>query len=685
MLEITEQRRRLPATGLSRLRDTSESGAAPGFFEVVGKRCFTSSCHYCDRQFSLRTRLEGGCASDAPEASMNADRKSTYARRRFLFISMVFAALQLAAMALSWAAVEVINSARAFVTGESLYSKGQNAAIVSLYDYIQTGDEHYFTAFRASIQVPIGDRLAREAIDRPVPDREAAVAGLLQGRINPKDIPGLIRVYSWFRRWGPFEKAVNDWVTGDQLIARLSERAEDLHRKALSGRLAHDERRLIIDDLHELSGALLELEDSFSEHVGDAAREATAIVVIVLSASGLLLCILGIGFIWSSYRNEVKAELSVKESEKRFRAYAEIASDWFWETDDALRISYLSARFARATGARPDALLGKTYEQAGLAMMSRGRLWQHLSRPTRRPAFRRVACRYVLPDGSEQYWSLSGSPMFTAEGRFLGYRGTGTDISAEIRSREALREAKAMTDIASRAKSEFIANMSHELRTPLNAIIGFSEVIKSRHFGEALERYVSYASDIHSSATHLLSIINDILDMSKIESGQTDLHEEIVMLGDVIYAVVKLLRQKIELASLSLSVTLAPGLPPIRGDARKLKQIVMNLLSNSVKFTPAGGDISITAGHDAPGNLRIEIRDTGIGMRVHEIPKALAPFGQVDSSLARKHEGTGLGLPLVKALTELHGGSFTLSSEPGRGTIAVVILPRQRFVLNAAE
>jgi PAS domain S-box-containing protein len=616
---------------------------------------------------------------------MKADRKSTHARRRFLFISLVFAALQIAALVLSWMAVEVINSARAYVTGESLYSKGQNAAIVSLYDYIQTGDERYFAAFRAAIQVPIGDRLAREAIDRPVPDEKAATAGLLQGRINPRDIPGLIRVYSWFRQWGPFEKAVNDWVTGDQLIARLAARAEDLHQKAQSGRLAREERQLIIAELHQLSGALLELEDSFSEHVGEAAREAAALVVALLGASSFLLCALGIGFIWSSYRNELNAELSLKESEKRFKTYAEIASDWFWETDADLRISYLSPRFARATGARPESLLGKTHQEAGLVMMSRGRLWQRMDGPARRPAFRRVACRYRLPDGTEQYWSLSGSPMFTTDGRFLGYRGTGSDISAEIRSRHALREAKAMTEIASRAKSEFIANMSHELRTPLNAIIGFSEVIKSRHFGNALDRYVSYASDIHTSATHLLSIINDILDISKIESGQAELHEEILVLGDVIYPVVKLLRQKVEGANLSLNVALAPGLLPLRGDARKLKQIVMNLVSNSVKFTPSGGDISIAADYDQRGNLRIEIRDTGIGMCAHDIPKALAPFGQVDSSLARKHDGTGLGLPLVKALTELHDGSFALSSEAGRGTTAVVTLPRRRFVLSAAE
>lgn len=606
-------------------------------------------------------------------------------KSRFLLISFIFAAIQIAALALSWTAVQVINTTRAYATGESFYSKGENAALLNLYDYAQTGDEKYFAAFRSAIQVPLGDSMAREAMDGAVPDTRAATAGLLQARTHADDVPGVIRLFHWFRHWGPFENAVDDWRTGDELIGRLSAAAEELHRKVQRGSITEEERRRFADEMHNVSGKLIHLEDSFSEHIGDAARAATSLVISMLGMSSLLLWTLGVSFIWYSYRHELKADLQVKESERRFRDFAEIASDWFWETDDALRICYISERFAEATGARARDIFGRTHQEVGLQFMGRERSWQRLGRLGKPQSFRRASCRYILSDGSEQYWSISGSPMFAADGRFIGYRGTGSNVSTEVRSRHALQEAKTMSEIASRAKSEFLANMSHELRTPLNAIIGFSEIIKNKLFDEALDRYVAYAQDIFSSATHLLSIINDILDISKIESGQAELHEEEVVLADVIYTVVQLLRQKIEDAKLSLNLELTPGLPTIYADARKFKQIMMNLLSNSIKFTPSGGKISISASLDAARYLRIEIKDTGIGMSLRDIPKALAPFGQIDSSLARRHEGTGLGLPLAKALTELHGGSFALSSEPGRGTSVVITLPSTRFRLSAAQ
>jgi signal transduction histidine kinase len=278
---------------------------------------------------------------------------------------------------------------------------------------------------------------------------------------------------------------------------------------------------------------------------------------------------------------------------------------------------------------------------------------------------------------------ISGVPVFGDDGSFMGYRGTGRNVSEEVHAKHALEDAKTQSELANRAKSEFLATMSHELRTPLNAIIGFAEVIKDRLFGPAMDRYAEYAKDIFSSGQHLLSIINDILDMSKIEAGQMDLSEEEVAVTEVVESVVKLLSQKVDNAQISLT-TETSDLLFIRGDRRKLKQILMNLLSNATKFTPAGGKVSIVSFLNPNGDLRIEVRDTGIGMAPDQIPKALAPFGQVDSTLARKHEGTGLGLPLVKALVEIHGGHFSIVSKPGHGTNAIVVLPKARVLRLAA-
>jgi len=245
--------------------------------------------------------------------------------------------------------------------------------------------------------------------------------------------------------------------------------------------------------------------------------------------------------------------------------------------------------------------------------------------------------------------------------------------------KQRLRIEKDGAIAASRAKSEFLANVSHELRTPLNAIIGFSEVIKTEMFGSLSERYRTYSSDIYDSGTHLLGLINDILDLSKLEAGQVTLHEEAVDVAATVEACVNLMKEPARKAGVHLSVSLDYDVPYLLADERRLRQILINLLSNAVKFTPEGGDVRLSTKRVADG-VALTVRDTGIGIAAEDIPRALTRFGQVDSKISRKHEGTGLGLPLVKHLAELHGGSLTLVSEVNVGTIATVLLPVMRIV-----
>ena len=213
---------------------------------------------------------------------------------------------------------------------------------------------------------------------------------------------------------------------------------------------------------------------------------------------------------------------------------------------------------------------------------------------------------------------------------------------------DALRVAKEAAEKANRAKSEFLANISHELRTPLNAIIGFSEVMMQGILGPvANESYLGYLKDIHDSGIDLLNIINDILDLSKAEAGKLELSEQTVDVAAVLDAVCRLMAAKIDGAGLTVVTHLAPKLSLLFCDRLKLKQILLNLLSNAVKFTPAGGRIEITAASDAERGFAIAIRDTGIGIATEDIPRVLQPFEQVESSLSRSHNGTGLGLPLT--------------------------------------
>ena len=233
---------------------------------------------------------------------------------------------------------------------------------------------------------------------------------------------------------------------------------------------------------------------------------------------------------------------------------------------------------------------------------------------------------------------------------------------------------------ANRTKSEFLANMSHELRSPLNAIIGFSEIMKDQLFGAlGSAQYREYAFDIWMSGRHLLDLINDILDLSKIEAGKLDLVESRFDLGGTIATCMRIVAGRAEQAEVSIRSTLGADGIVLWADERKIKQILINLLTNAIKFTKPGGRVKVGV-VEREGWLEIEISDTGIGIAPHDVEVAFAAFGQVDSSLARKHEGTGLGLPLSRSLTEMHGGRLLLESELGIGTTVRVGLPVDRII-----
>jgi signal transduction histidine kinase len=271
--------------------------------------------------------------------------------------------------------------------------------------------------------------------------------------------------------------------------------------------------------------------------------------------------------------------------------------------------------------------------------------------------------------------------------RSLFVAGVGYFLVQQLRWREAaeteLVNAKEMAEYASRAKSEFLANMSHELRTPLNAILGFSEIIKSRQFGPSSERYPDYAGHIFSSGQHLLALINDILNLSKLEAGQFVLQEEEVDLAATAEACMTLVETQARGAKIRLSMSLDYGARFIRADERRLRQILINLLSNAVKFTSEGGHVRLSSAQKN-GGLAIAVSDTGIGMAPDDIPTALTPFGQVDSKVRRKQEGTGLGLPLARQLVELHGGTFVIESKINVGTTVTFVLPPERMIAPPA-
>ena len=249
---------------------------------------------------------------------------------------------------------------------------------------------------------------------------------------------------------------------------------------------------------------------------------------------------------------------------------------------------------------------------------------------------------------------------------------------------DELRTASHQAEAASRAKTDFLANMSHELRTPLNAIIGFSEVIKSEMLGPlGIDRYRYYAKDIFDSGHHLLAVINDILDISKVEAGQYELNEEALDLTNLIEQSLCLVRERAKSRRLDLIVDITPKLPNVLVDQRLIKQSLINLLSNAVKFSPGPGSVRVRARVELDGTMILSVADSGIGIAEKDIAKALQPFNQVGSALTGGHEGTGLGLPLAKSFLEVQGGSLEIASQIGKGTTVTLRLPAERVLSKA--
>lgn len=357
------------------------------------------------------------------------------------------------------------------------------------------------------------------------------------------------------------------------------------------------------------------------------------------------------------------------------------AADWFWETDREHRLTFMSDRMLTTYDFKPSDVLGRTRldlakhrgppEQAALK--------EHQADLEAHKPFRDF--EYCLNDGMgiPRYARISGAPVFDDMGEFIGYRGFARDVTRERLSDQALRTAKEEAELANRAKTEFLANMSHELRTPLNSIIGFSDILVSETFGALnIPQYREYACDINDAGKHLLQLINDLLDLARIERGQLQLNEQRLDLGLLVNACHRLVRERAFDAGVSLMIDCPPDLPPLLADELRVKQALVNLLSNAIKFTDRGGAISVVTRRQDDGSVRVTVADTGVGISSEDIAVALSEFGQVDGTLTRKHEGTGLGLTLSRKLIELHGGALEMESEVGQGTSVHLVFPVKR-------
>jgi PAS domain S-box-containing protein len=387
----------------------------------------------------------------------------------------------------------------------------------------------------------------------------------------------------------------------------------------------------------------------------------------------------GVGAISTDITDLKKAEEALRESEAMFRSIFEDTAVATAFGEAIGEVSLVNRAMCRLFGYSEQELLNMslldiTHPDDRAQAVTRGQ--QSLASRT---SPYQIEKRYIRRDGKTIWVHLVVTPVYGPEGVPVYTIRQYQDITERKRAEEALVAAKEEAELANRVKTDFLASISHELRTPLNAIIGFSEMIRQETLGPiGNKRYVEYVGDIHFSGQHLLGIVNDILDISAIECGTLNLKEDTLDVGRVVDSSLRMIISRAKTQAVKIGSSVDPELPNLVADELKFKQILLNLLSNAVKFTSQGGKVSLGARTEDDGSMAIAVSDTGIGMDHDGLAVAMSKFGQVDSGLNRSHQGTGLGLPLVKGLMEAHGGSLELRSEKGVGTTATIRFPKER-------
>lgn len=598
--------------------------------------------------------------------------------KRVLAIAAIFVVAQFCIVVLGVAGANGIDVLRAYSSGGAEWVRAQKGAVINLFRYAETRNPADYRAYEDTMKVLKGDHLARITLQSDHPDYDLAARGLIAGRNAVPDVNALMWGFHLFRHWGPFELALDDWARADAQMAFIETIGARMHADVIAGA----PREKLLFHLSQISGLNRHLSESSTDFIADmgrASRKARNLVFVLFGAFSTLICIIGGALAWYIARIGARAEARAEESEARIRDFAEIGGDWFCEMDRDFRVVYMSERLPDSGIDTTTGIVGRHWATLGDEFGFVALTGDHLETVAAHRTFRDHRFKQTSPEGRVRYWSFCGKPVFDADGAFNGYRTTGTEITKAVQVQESLAHAKDEAVRANKAKSAFLANMSHELRTPLNAILGFSEIIEGEVLGQiGNARYRDYAHDIRDSGQHLLAIINDVLELSRIEAGRLELREERMDVAATIAGAVALCRARAAKNNIAVHVEVKPDFPPVLADPLRIKQVLIHLLSNAIKFTPDGGDVRIKATLDGGGSLRVAVIDRGIGMAQNCIHDALQPFGQADNHVTKKFDGAGLGLPLARSLIEHHGGRLEIESAPGEGTCATFVLPQWR-------
>jgi PAS domain S-box-containing protein len=565
--------------------------------------------------------------------------------------------------------LDALTTIRAYVGGEGIWAKAQKNAILSLNDYAVSHDEADYRGFLTYLQIPLGDRKARLELQTQSPDLQIASQGFLQGGNHPEDIEYLVPFFLRFRHTAYMAEVIAHWTRGDQLIAELQDLGEALHGEMVSGRFGPDAVAHLQSRLKSINRQVTEEENLFSSILAEASRWANDITRAFAYSVAVLFAGLGVVLSWPIIRRIKATENALSASEERYRSIFEHVNDIIYILESNTAFSSLSPAFERLTGWPPGEWIGRSFTSIvhpdDLPYMQE--LFMRAMRGESLPIFH---VRVLMKSGGYLEAEVAAAPV--GRSGSISIIGVVRDITERKRAEAALLEAKRQAERANLAKSEFLSRMSHELRTPLNAILGFSQLLDLGESDPLTPKQRECVGQIHRSGHHLLSLINEVLDLARIEAGRLDLAMASVELEAVVHEAVALVSPLAAERSIRIDWD-GSRRQTVRADPVRLRQVLLNLLSNAVKYSLAGERVLVacTAG---PGEVRLAVSDTGEGIPENKQSRIFQPFERLDAG-RNGIEGTGIGLTIAKHLVEAMQGRIGFESRPGRGSTFWIELP----------
>ena len=597
---------------------------------------------------------------------------------RYWPIVAVFVAMALLQASVAILSIQLLSTVRAYVAGESLYSKAQKDAQIALLDYAEKHQEADYVRFMSALAIPLGDRAAREALQRAEPDIDAAQQGFLDGGNHPDDIDGLIRMFRWFQHVPFMSRPIATWTEGDRTIQEMRALGERAHERIRAGDLQSAAVQAMVLQSPTFNDRLTRLTSAFSAQLGEASRTTQRLLLALNTCIAVLLMISGLGFVRRSMRMQAASDL-------RMERLIHAVSEGVVTVDEERRIVLFNRAAESMFGVEAGDALGtpidRFIEQLPIA---------------RKPA---TADAPAPASIAGSLHALTGRkrdgrafPIEASLSRLQMEKGALTtivlrDITVRILA-DAERRAHEALEASSKAKTDFLSRMSHELRTPLNAVIGFSQLLRLDTVRPLSTEQLERVQHVENAGAHLLALVNDVLDLSRIESGEMSVSSQAVQLSRVIEEAATMVSPLVTKAGIEVFLAAelpassagsrhdAQASPPgevwVNADPVRLRQVLVNLLSNAVKYNRPGGRVALTWKRSRNA-CEILVSDTGQGIPVDRLASLFQPFNRLGAETSGV-EGTGIGLVLSRQLAEMMGGTLTITSTFGVGTCATLKL-----------